>query len=161
ALRPPRAPAGPAALLREVDGDARPPAGGGADVPRALEGSSLMASRADFFARVRREVGRTNARFPASTAERPPRPAEAAEVVRREMAGRWPAALERFREEFERVAGVFHRAATLAEVPAIVLGIARDKGARELVAWDRAALGIDLAPALGAAGLPVQSAAPG
>jgi len=120
-----------------------------------------MATRAEFFARVRREVERTGGRFPASTAPRPPRPAEAAEVVRRQMAERWPAALERFREEFERVAGVFHRAATAAEVPGIVLGIARDKGARELVAWDRSSLGLDLAPALGAAGLPVRAAAPG
>ena len=53
--------------------------------------------------------------------------AEAAEAVRRQMAERWPEALERFRQEFERVAGVFHRVQTVAEVPGVVLAIARDE----------------------------------
>ena len=117
-----------------------------------------MAARADFLGRIRAEVGKTGGRFEARTAPRPPRPAEAAEAVRRQMAERWPEALHRFREEFERVAGVFHRVATLAEVPGVVIDIAREKSAREVVAWDAAALGLDLRPALGAAGLAVAAA---
>ena len=77
------------------------------------------------------------------------------------MAERWPEALERFRQEFERVAGVFHRVKTVAEVPAAVLAIAREKSAREVVAWDAAMLGLDLRPALAAAGLAVGTVAPG
>jgi L-lactate dehydrogenase complex protein LldG len=120
-----------------------------------------MASRAEFLGRVRREVGQAGGHFAAATAPRPPRPAEAAELVRRQMAERWPQALQLFREEFEQVAGIFHRAATAAEVPGIVLGIAREKSAREIVAWDSGVLGLDLGPALGAAGLPVRAAAAG
>jgi L-lactate dehydrogenase complex protein LldG len=71
------------------------------------------------------------------------------------MAERWPQALERFREEFERIAGVFHRVGALAEVPAVVAGIARERGARELVSWDPASLGLDLRPALVPQGLSV------
>jgi L-lactate dehydrogenase complex protein LldG len=114
-----------------------------------------MATRAEFLDRIRKEVARTGGLFTASTAPRPPRPEEAAEVVRRQMAERWPQALERFREEFERVAGVFHRAARASEVPGVVLAIARDKGARELVTWAPASLGLDLRPAAGAEGLAV------
>ena len=114
-----------------------------------------MATRADFLGRIRAEVAKTPGRFEAQTATRPPRPDEAAEAVRRQMAERWPEALERFRQEFERVAGVFHRVKTVAEVPAAVLAIAREKSAREVVAWDAAMLGLDLRPALAAAGLAV------
>jgi len=117
-----------------------------------------VSTRAEFLARIRREVGKSPGLFPARTAERPARPDEAALVVRRQMAERWPEALDRFRLEFERVAGVFHRARTAAEVPDIVLGIARERSAREVVSWDEASLGLDLAPALGAAGLPVLAA---
>ena len=114
-----------------------------------------MATRAEFLERIRKEVGKTGGLFTASPAPRPERPLEAAEVVRRQMAERWPQALERFREEFEKVAGVFHRVGRASEVPGVVLGIARDKGARELVAWTPASLGLDLRPAAGGAGLAV------
>jgi len=117
-----------------------------------------MATRAEFLDRIRREVGKTSGLFEARTAPRPPQPAEAALAVRRQMAERWPEALQRFREEFERVGGVFHRARTAAEVPAVVLAIARAKSAREIVAWDLASLGLGLEPALGAAGLSVHVA---
>ena len=112
-----------------------------------------MATRAAFLGRVRAEVRKA----PTSAAHGivPPlaRPAEAADAIRRQMAERWPEALERFRQEFERVAGVFHRVATAAEVPAVVVAIARERAAREVVAWDAARLGIALGPALGQAGI--------
>ena len=119
-----------------------------------------MATRADFLGRIRAQVGKTPGRFEARTAPHPARPGEAADAVRREMAERWPEALHRFREEFERVAGVFHRVATLAEVPGTVVAIAREKSAREVVTWDAAALGLDLRPALDLAGLALAAADP-
>jgi L-lactate dehydrogenase complex protein LldG len=120
-----------------------------------------MATRADFLGRIRAEVVKAVPRFPATTAARPARPAEAAEAVRRQMAERWPDALARFRKEFEQVAGVFHRARTPAEVPAVVLAIARAKSAQTVVTWDAQSLGLDLEPPLGAAGLSVGAIAPG
>ena len=74
-----------------------------------------MATRGEFLERIRREVRRAPGLFPASAAERPPRPGEAAAAARRQMAERWPEALERFAQEFERVNGVFHRVAGLDE----------------------------------------------
>ncbi len=120
-----------------------------------------MATRAEFLERIRREVGKTGGLFAAATAARPQRPEEAALAVRRQMAERWPEALERFREEFEKVAGVFHRVRIAADVPGAVLAIARDKSAREVVAWDAASLGLDIGPALEAAGLPVRAVGAG
>ena len=55
-----------------------------------------MATRVQFLERVRREMGKTRGLFPATVAPRPARPAEAAEAVRRQLAERWPPALERF-----------------------------------------------------------------
>ncbi len=120
-----------------------------------------MATRAEFLDRIRREVGKTPGLFPASPAPRPVNPAEAAEIVRRQIAERWPQALERFREEFERVAGVFHRVGSLAEVPAVIGRIAQEGGVRELVTWDPAALGLDLRASLGGEGLAVTVAEAG
>ena len=120
-----------------------------------------MTGRAEFLERIRREVAKTPGLFGASTAPRPADPAVAAETVRRELAERWPEALERFRAEFERVAGVFHRAPDLAAVPAVLVGIARERGARRLVTWDPAALGFDPAPALARDGLEVVAARAG
>jgi L-lactate dehydrogenase complex protein LldG len=114
-----------------------------------------VATRAEFLERIRKEVARTGGLFAASASARPERPEEAAEVVRRQMAERWAQALDRFREEFEKVAGVFHRAGRASEVPGLVLGIARDKGTRELVTWAPAALGLDLRPAAASAGIEV------
>ena len=118
-----------------------------------------MATRAEFLERIRREARRTDGLFKATTATRPARPEEAAEAVRRQMAERWPEALDRFRREFDRVGGVFHRAADPAEVPSVVLEIAREEGATAVVAWDPAALGLDLRPRLAAEGLSVAVAA--
>ena len=118
AVRAERAAPDAAALLREVDGDARPAAHRRANLPRALEGSRVMATRADFLGRIRTEVGKA---APRASRPRPrrvqQRPVEAAEAVRRQMAERWPDALDRFRQEFEQVAGVFHRARTRRRRP--------------------------------------------
>ncbi len=118
-----------------------------------------MATRAEFLERIRREARRTDGLFTAATATRPARPEEAAEAVRRQMAERWPEALDLFRREFDRVGGVFHRAADPAEVPSVVLEIAREEGATAVVAWDPPVLGLDLRPRLVAEGLAVAVAA--
>src|SRR5262249_38040927 len=94
-------------------------------------------------------------RFEASPASGHRDPAADAEIIRRELAERWPQPLEAFRREFESVAGVFHRTATIDMVPAVVAEIARERGARELVSWHPAALGADLGAPLGARGLDV------
>jgi L-lactate dehydrogenase complex protein LldG len=120
-----------------------------------------MATRVQFLERVRREMGKTRGLFPATVAPRPARPAEAAEAVRRQLAERWPPALERFQAEFERVAGVFHRVARPEEVPAVLARIAAAKGAREIVGWSAAALGWDLEAGLAPHGLVVLPAPPG
>jgi L-lactate dehydrogenase complex protein LldG len=120
-----------------------------------------MAARAEFLDRIKREVAKTPGLFPAAAAPRPSNPVEAASIVKRQIAERWPQALGRFREEFERVAGVFHRVGGLAEVPGVVSRIAREKGVSEIVCWDPAPLGLDLRPSLGADGLRVSVAEAG
>ena len=120
-----------------------------------------MAARAEFLERIRREVAKTPGLFGASTEPRPPVPAAAAEAIRRELAERWPEALERFRQEFERVAGVFHRVPDLGAVPEVIGDIAREHGARSLVTWDPAVLGFDAAPRLSALGYSVAAARAG
>jgi L-lactate dehydrogenase complex protein LldG len=120
-----------------------------------------MATRAEFLDRVRREMKKTRGLFRAASAPRPTRPREAAEAVRRELAERWPRALERFQSEFEGIAGVFHRVNRLDEVPAVLARVAAAKGAREVVGWDPAALGWDLRAALAPHGLAVLLAPPG
>jgi len=120
-----------------------------------------MTGRTEFLDRIRREVSKTPGLFGASTAPRPVDPATAADTVRRELAERWPEALERFRVEFERIAGVFHRVPRLEAVPAVIDAIARERGARSIVAWDGAALGFDPAPALSRDGLEVAVAPAG
>jgi L-lactate dehydrogenase complex protein LldG len=114
-----------------------------------------VTTRSEFLGRIAREVSRAGAAFPASTARRPSAPDQAAELVRRQMAERWPEALERFRAEFERVAGVFHRVGAWRDVPAAVLDIARDKAAGRVVSWDPPSLGLDLRAALAGAGISV------
>ena len=68
-----------------------------------------MTTRAEFLGSIRQEMAKTRGLFKAPPAPRPADAGQAAEVVRRQMLERWPEALERFREEFERVDGVFHR----------------------------------------------------
>jgi len=77
------------------------------------------------------------------------------------MAERWPEALERFRAEFERVAGVFHRVPRMDAVPGLIAEIARAQGAREILSWAPPALGVDLCPALGPEGFTVTVAPDG
>lgn len=112
-----------------------------------------MTARADFLARISREVAKAPGQFAASSAPRPEHPGDAADAIRRELAERWPQALERFRQEFERIAGVFHRVPTFEAVPPVIAAIARERGARQVVTWDPAELGFDPAPALSREGL--------
>jgi L-lactate dehydrogenase complex protein LldG len=105
-------------------------------------------TKAEFFARIRERVARGASRPTAASAERPAQPSRVAETIRREMAERWPQALESFRREFERVSGVFHSVASIDEVGPVVGAIARDHAARSIATWHPAALGADLTVAL-------------
>src|SRR5262249_50613726 len=149
----------PAALLRRRDAHARSAAGGGADVPGALGRGArerAVTTRAAFFAKIRGELQQKPALFAASTEARPEHPAAQADTIRRELAERWPATLEAFRVEFERVAGVFHRVASLDDVAPAIDRIARERGARRLVSWPRASVAGDgLSRALTTRGLGV------
>src|SRR4030095_6761484 len=120
-----------------------------------------MTTRAEFLDRVRREMGKTRGLFPAESSPRLARPQAAADAVRRQLVERWPHALERFKTEFERVAGVFHRVSRLDEVPAVLARIAAERGVREIIAWDPAALGWDARAALEPHGLAVRLAPAG
>src|SRR6185369_15666213 len=100
-----------------------------------------MTTRAEFFGRLRAEVGKAPPSFPAAVSPRPDDPRAISETIRREMAERWPQALERFRVEFEQVGGVFHRVATPDAVPGVIARLARERDARRLVAWHPSTLG--------------------
>jgi L-lactate dehydrogenase complex protein LldG len=114
-----------------------------------------VTTRAEFLARIRGEMARTDGLGPAAAAARPARPRERLDVLRRELSERWPQTLERFRVEFERVAGVFHRVPSAAEVPALLERLCRERGATSVVTWAAPTLGVDPAPSLAAAGLSV------
>jgi L-lactate dehydrogenase complex protein LldG len=118
-----------------------------------------MTTRAEFLERIRAEMRKTTGLFPAKAAARPVRPADAVEIVRRQVGERLRETAERFRRELERVGGAFHRAGTLAEVPDILAAIAHERGASRLVAWHPSAVGADLTAALTARGLAVDAAA--
>ena len=120
-----------------------------------------MTTRAEFLGSIRREMARAGGLFEAQPVPRPADAGQAAEVVRRQMLERWPQALERFREEFERVDGVFHRVATLDEVPGVIRRIAREREAKRVLSWHPGALGLDLRRSLGAEGLAVTVAPEG
>ena len=107
-----------------------------------------MSTRAEFLQRIRAQMAKTPALFPAAPSLRPAQPREIADTIRRELVERWPATLERFQREFERVGGVLHRVATVAEVPAVVGRLARERDARSVVSWHPAALGFDPARGL-------------
>ena len=88
------------------------------------------------------------------------RPAEsAAAAVAAGVMERWPAALA-LPAGAERVAGVFHRVASLPS-PGVIRDLARQRGARSVVGWEPAALGFDLRATLEPAGLLVTAAPPG
>src|SRR5262245_9441435 len=117
-----------------------------------------VTTRAEFFAKIRGELQRKPAPSSASTAARPEHQAAHADTIRRELAERWPATLEKFRVEFERVAGVFHRVASLDDVAPAIDRIARERGARELVSWHAASVAGDgLSRALTEDGLAVHA----
>jgi len=112
-----------------------------------------MTDRAEFLGRIRTEIGKTRGLFPAGVAPRPSHPRAIAEASQRELAERWRETLERFRTEFERVGGVYHWVATAGEIPDVIGAVARERGARTVVAWHPAALGADWSAALAARGL--------
>jgi L-lactate utilization protein LutC len=112
-----------------------------------------VTARAEFMDRIRREMAKTLGLFPARGAERPAEPVVAAEVLRRRLAERWPQALERFRQEFERLSGVFYTVDSMSEVPAVVGRIARERNARRVITWSGKALGVDLGDGLRGEGL--------
>ena len=93
-------------------------------------------------------MAKTPGLFPATPSLRPAQPRDVSETIRRELAERWPIALERFQREFERVGGVFHHVASVEEVPAVVGRLAREREARSVVSWHASALGFDPAPGL-------------
>jgi L-lactate dehydrogenase complex protein LldG len=112
-----------------------------------------MTDRATFLGWIRAQTAGAHGRFPGALAPRPSHPREIAETLRRELAERWPETLERFRTEFERVAGAYHRVATAGEVPDVIGTIAREREAHTAIAWHPSALGIDWSAALSARGL--------
>ena len=112
-----------------------------------------MTTRAEFFGRIRHEMGKTKGLFPAAPATRPTHPDEVADTIRRELSERWPQTLERFRTEFERVGGVFYRVATPGDVPGVITRIARERDASRLVTWHPRALGVDWSRELSRDGL--------
>jgi L-lactate dehydrogenase complex protein LldG len=117
-----------------------------------------VTTRGEFLGRIRREMSKTSGRSGARVADRPVRPADVAETIRRELAERWPETLGRFRHEFEKVGGDFHRVAAGADVAEVVAAIARGRQARTVVAWHSQALGIaDLGAELTARGLSCES----
>ena len=120
-----------------------------------------MTTRAEFLGSIRQEMAKTRGLFEARPVPRPADAGQAAEVVRRQMLERWPQALARFREEFERVAGVFHRVSSMDEVPGVIRRIAQERQARSLLSWHPGALGLDLRGSLGAEGFSVTVAPDG
>jgi L-lactate dehydrogenase complex protein LldG len=120
-----------------------------------------MTTRAEFMARIRREMAAAAPSGAVAPMARPARPAEVAETIRRELAERWPETLARFRAEFERVGGVLHRVRGVADVPGVVAALARERQATRLVTWHSAALGADFADAWRAHGLAATAMPPG
>jgi L-lactate dehydrogenase complex protein LldG len=116
-----------------------------------------MTARADFMRRVRAEIAKTPGLFTAAPSPRPVRPRERVDLLRRELAERWPATLERFRAELERVGGVFYRVPAVVDVPDVIGGIARERGFRSLVSWHEDSLGAECTRGLAAYGLDVQA----
>ena len=119
-----------------------------------------MTTKADFLARIRQCMPPGQGGATAELSERPARPAESAEIIRRQLSGRWRETLERFRTEFEHVGGVFHRVTTAEEVPGLIGQIARERQAQRVISWHPAALGADWSAPLSAAGLIVDPMPP-
>jgi hypothetical protein len=94
-----------------------------------------MTTRADCLGDIRREMSKTRGLFEARPVPRPPDAGQAFEMVKRQMAERWPQALERFREEFERIAGVFHCVARMDEVPGVIKRLAEERQVKRVLSW--------------------------
>ena len=118
-------------------------------------------TRQEFLARIRGEMRKTSGLFAASVAERPAHPQRIADTLRRELSERWPETLEVLRREFERVGGIFYRVPSLAEVPEVVGALARERGARRVIAWHPSALRADLSGPLMAQDLETHLMPPG
>ncbi|MFQ5830750.1 MAG: lactate utilization protein C [Candidatus Methylomirabilia bacterium] len=114
-----------------------------------------MTTRAQFLQRVRREMGKKAGLFPARSANRPADPGALAQAIRRQLAERWPTAVEQFREEFERVGGSFYRVAGMEDALATIRQIARQRDVQRVLAWAQPMLGAELAAGLRAEGLEV------
>ncbi|MFQ5898130.1 MAG: lactate utilization protein [Candidatus Methylomirabilia bacterium] len=120
-----------------------------------------MTTRALFLERLRREMAKTRGLFPAGSAERPADPVALAETIRRQLVERWPAALEKFREEFEQVSGHFYHVSDVEDALATISRIAKEREARRLIAWATELLGPNLEPRLRARGFEVMEESPG
>jgi L-lactate dehydrogenase complex protein LldG len=120
-----------------------------------------MTTRAAFFERLRGQVLVSPGSRGAASSERVPRSREAMDLIRRQLAERWPQTLARFRAEFERVGGVFHRVAVEAAVPDMVAGIARERELGRIVTWHGDTLGAGWGEALTGKGLAVETMPPG
>ena len=112
-----------------------------------------MTTRAEFLTRIRAQMAKTSGRFASQTAARPAHPAEAADLVRRQLAERWRETIEAFRTEFERVGGVFHRIGRPADIPPVIVRLARERDTSDLVAWHPGPMRADFRAALSAEGL--------
>jgi L-lactate dehydrogenase complex protein LldG len=112
-----------------------------------------VTTKAEFFSRIRAEMGRARGVPPGALAGRPARPRERLDLLRRELSERWRETLERFAREFERVGGVLHRVAEPGQVAGVVEAIAAERGMRRVIAWPPAALGLDVTSPLAAHGL--------
>lgn len=120
-----------------------------------------MTTRDEFFARIRRRMAAAPGGVVGALAERPARPAEAADIIRRQLSERWREMLEQFRTEFERVGGVLHRVGTADEVPGVIERLARERRAQRVIAWHPDAMGTDWSAPLRAAGVPLDPMPPG
>ncbi|MBI4560403.1 MAG: lactate utilization protein [Candidatus Rokubacteria bacterium] len=120
-----------------------------------------MTTRGQFLAQVRREMAKTRGLFPARSAERPADPAAFAQAIRRQLAERWPEALTKFREEFERVGGAFYHATGKEEALQTICRIAKERSAQRVITWATSPLGAELGSRLRAEGLEVMEEAPG
>lgn len=117
-----------------------------------------MTTRADFLAAMRTRIAAGRPVGRGAVSARPDRPAARLAELRRQLDTRWSAVLERFRVEFERVGGTFHRVGASAEVPHVVAALTRERGGHRIITWHFSALGFDPTPALSEEGLTVTMA---
>ncbi len=118
-----------------------------------------MATREAFLGRVREVMAHATPLFEAHVSAKP-EDIEAEWRERRAQAlSHWPALLERFRGEFEKVDGTFHRVSDLTEAVERVVTLALEREARHVVSWASENLPLDL-DALRRRGLTVDVVSP-